>query len=440
MRAGSSLSRRRFVAALGAVGALLPRPILAGPHPDDPDTRASHASRELKALAVQVLAILRRHLEAGYAPGAVALLAERDRAEVMAVGAQANENGAAMRTDSIFRISSMTKPITAAAALILVELGRLHLHDPIDRWLPELANRRVLRQLNAPLDDTVPARRRITLEDLLTLRCGMGVIPAPPDTYPIQRRISELQLVGFGPPDPAAPVPPDEWLKRLGTLPLMAQPGDRWLYNTGFCVLGVLLARASGTSLANLLRLLIFEPLGMKDSGFSVPAGKLGRLVSAYRLEAGRVQRYDGPDTSAWKSMPVFPDAAAGLVSTADDYLAFSRFLLRGGRVGRHALISEAAARAMTMDQLTDAQRSDAAPILGAGRGWGYGVSVVTQPAEAGLPAGACGWNGGLGTTWLAAPHSTRTAIVLTQTMFTSPAAPALHQEVWHAVFAPAVV
>ena len=159
--------------------------------------------------------------------------------------------------------------------------------------MPELANRRVLKQIGAELDDTVPAKRPITLEDLLTSRCGLGVVLAPADTYPIQRRISDLQLVGFGGPDPASPIGPDEWLRRLGTLPLMAQPGERWLYNTGSCILGVLLARASGNSLPDLLQTRIFAPLGMKDSGFFVPESKLSRLVSAYRLEAGRAQLYD---------------------------------------------------------------------------------------------------------------------------------------------------
>ncbi len=396
------------------------------------------AARELKAIAVQLLAILRRHIDSGYTPGAVALIAQGDRAEVVAAGNQASEGAAPMRTDSIFRISSMTKPVTAAAAMQLVEDRKLRLHEPIDRWLPELANRRVLKQIGAELDDTVPAKRAITLEDLLTFRCGLGLVLAPADTYPIQRRISELQLVGFGGPDPASPIGPDEWLRRLGTLPLMAQPGERWLYNTGSCILGVLLARASGNSLPDVLQTRIFAPLGMKDSGFFCPESKLSRLVSAYRLEAGRAQLYDAPATSAWRATPAFSDGAAGLVTTADDFLSFSRFVLGHGRVAGRHLLSEAAINAITTDHLTLAQRSDGAAILGPGRGWGFGMSVVAQPAAAGLPQGSYGWNGGLGTTWLADPQSGRTAILLTQTMFTSPVAPAVHQEFWHAVFAPA--
>jgi len=440
--ARAHITRRSFTSALSGLGAALlwlsPRAFPGTQDAQQQSNRMTDATRELKAIAVQLLAILRRHIDSGYTPGAVALVAQGGRAEVVAVGNQASEGVSPMRTDSIFRISSMTKPVTAAAALRLVQDGKLRLHEPIDRWLPELAKRRVLRQIGAELDDTVPAKRAITLEDLLTFRCGLGVVLAPEDTYPIQRRISELQLVGFGAPDPASPIGPDEWLRRLGTLPLMAQPGERWLYNTGACILGVLLARVSAISLPALLQKRVFEPLGMKDTAFFVPESKLSRLASAYRLEAGRAQLYDAPSTSAWRAAPAFSDGAAGLLSTADDFLAFSRFVLGRGRVGGRHLLSEAAINAMTTDYLTPAQRSDGAPILGPGRGWGFGMSVVAQSTAAGLPQGSYGWNGGLGTTWLADPQSGRTAILLTQTMFTSPAAPAVHQEVWRAVFAPA--
>ncbi len=175
----------------------------------------------------------------------------------------------------------MSKPITAVATLILVEECALRLDEPVDRLLPELANRKVLKQLDGPLDDTVPARRPITVRDLLTFRMGFGQLMAPPDAYPILRAANELQI-GMGPPNPSAMPAPDEWIRRLGTLPLMHQPGERWLYNTGSDVLGVLIARASGQSFETFLRERIFEPLGMKDTGFSVPAAKIDRLATSY--------------------------------------------------------------------------------------------------------------------------------------------------------------
>ncbi len=187
-----------------------------------------------------------------------------------------------MRRDTIFRISSMTKPITAAAAMILVEECALRLDEPVDRLLPELADRRVLKRLDGPLDETVPANRPITVRDLLTFRLGFGLIMATPDACPIlkaaidqgdRRRARRSRL--------AMPAP-DEWLRRLGTLPLMYQPGERWLYSTGSDVLGVLIARAAGQPFDAFLRERIFAPLGMKDTGFSVPAAELDRLATGY--------------------------------------------------------------------------------------------------------------------------------------------------------------
>src|SRR4029077_19584258 len=165
------------------------------------------------------------------------------QAQVVAVGDQSFEASRLMQRDSLFRITSMTKPITAALTLMLVDEGKLHLAERVDHWLPELARRRVLRHPDAPLEDTVPASRPITVEDLLTFRCGLGFLPNAGEDSPVQRRIAELRLLGFGPPDPASPMGPDEWMRRLGTLPLMSQPGETWLYNTGSYILGVLIAR-----------------------------------------------------------------------------------------------------------------------------------------------------------------------------------------------------
>ena len=392
----------------------------------------------LKALALQAGTVLRKHVAAGYAAGAVALIGRRTAAEVVAVGPQGLDSSRPMGRDSVFRIASLTKPLTTAAAMMLVQHGKLRLDAPVERWLPELANRRVLRQLDSPLSDTVPARRSITVEDLLTFRCGLGIVLAPADTYPIQREIAALQLIGFGPPDPTYPTTPDEWLRRLGTLPLMAQPGERWMYNTGAYILGVLLARVSGRSLPDLLQRLLFEPLGMRDTGFAVPAASRARLVDAYRLEDGRLQLFDAAAASAWNVLPRFPDAGAGLVSTVDDYFAFSRLLLHE-LGGSERLLSPASVTAMTTDHLTSGQRAEGSPILSTGRGWGLGMSVITTSGVEGLPPGAMGWNGGLGTTWVADPRSGITAILLTQTRFTSPVAPAMHQEFWRAIFSPPV-
>ena len=223
--------------------------------------------------------VMEAHVDRGELPGLVTVVSRRGAVHVDTIGTTAIGGRDPMRRDTIFRITSMTKPIAAAAAMILVEECALRLDDPVDRLLPELADRRVLRRLDGPLDDTVPAKRPIVVRDLLTFRMGLGVMLGPGDAYPIQRAIRELGIVGFGPPDPSTPHEPDEWMRRLGTLPLMHQPGEQWRYNTGSYVLGVLIARASGQPLETFLRERIFEPLGMRDTGFSVPAAKLDRLA-----------------------------------------------------------------------------------------------------------------------------------------------------------------
>ncbi len=434
MSSGSALSRRRFCRLLGAWSLSYLQPARV-PARDAGQAPLSPAA--LKLRAGRVIEILERHIETGYLVGAVALIGHGARAEVVTVGDQSLEAERPMQRDSLFRITSLTEPITAAAALMLVDEGKLRLTEPIDGWLPELAHRRVLRRLGGPLADTLPARRAITLEDLLTFRCGLGVAPNAPDDSPLQRRIADLKLLGFGAPDPAASISPDEWLQRLGTLPLMAQPGETWLYHTGSCILGVLIARAARKTLPQLLQERLFGPLGMRDTGFTVPSRNRDRFVSAYRVESGHLQLKDEAAGSPWMRAPMFPDAAAGLVSTVDDLFAFSHLLLSQGHPGAGRLLSARAVTAMTRDQLTATQREAATPLIGNRRGWGLGLTVVRETTPQGIPAGAYGATGGFGTSWVADPLSGASAILLTQTLFTSPAPPAVHQEFWSAVFAP---
>ena len=324
-----------------------------------------------------------------------------------------------IRRDTIFRISSMTKPITAVATMIRVEECKVRLDEPVDRLLPELAGRRVLKRLDGPLDDTVPANRPITVRDLLTFRMGLGVIMAPPDTYPIQKAVSELQIVGFGPPNPSTPHDPDEWIRRVATLPLMHQPGERWMYNTGSYVLGVLIARASGQALPAFFRERVFEPLGMKDTGFSVPAGKLDRLASSYWVNprTGALDFHDGVADSQWRRPPAFPDAGAGLVSTIDDYLAFGQMMLNKGRHGSERILSRPSVETMTTDQLTPEQKAVSGLVPGYfdSHGWGFGVSMVTRRDDVAGPVGRFGWDGGLGTSWYSDPREDMVTILVTQ-------------------------
>jgi CubicO group peptidase (beta-lactamase class C family) len=315
---------------------------------------------------------LQDHLEdalhGGHAPGLVGLVAHGSEVRTVVLGRMAID-GPPMQRDSIFRIASMSKPVTAVATMKLVAEGKLKLEEPVDRLLPELADRKVLHSLEGPVDDTVPAKRAITVEDLLTFRAGYGLLLVPPGTYPVQKAIAELAIVGFGPPDPNMPFDGDEWLKRLGTLPLFAQPGERWIYTTASNILGVLIARAAGQSFGDFLEERIFGPLGMNDTAFHVPPAKIERLVTAYRPKDGSLDVWDDPATGGWSKPPAFEQADGGLVSTADDYLAFVRMLLADGlHEGRQMLSSDAVA-AMTSNQLTPAQRKDGEIILQDGQG-----------------------------------------------------------------------
>jgi len=375
-------------------------------------------------------AILRQHVERdvreGGIPGLVALVSRRGEVHVEALGVSDLSSATPMGRDAIFRISSMTKPITAAAALILVEECKLRLDDPVDPWLPELAGRRVLRRLDGPLDDTVPARRAISLRDLLTFRMGFGQLMAPPDAYPISRAAHEQQI-GMGAPQPSALPAPDEWLRRLGELPLMAQPGERWHYNTASDVLGVLIARCSGQALPTFLRERLFDPLGMQDTGFSVPEHAASRLTTSYfnDFQTGELAVYD-PVGGQWSHPPAFPSGAAGLVSSIADYYAFAQMLLDHGRHNNQRVLSRAAVELMTSDQLSVEQRALGGLLPGDfdHQGWGFGVSVVTRRQELWAPVGSYGWDGGLGTTWVNDPSEGVIALLMTTRLWTSPRRP----------------
>ena len=281
--------------------------------------------------------VMTAHVDAGEMPGLVTLVARGDDVHIDAIGSPSFADRTPLDRSAIFRIASLTKPITAAATMSLVEEGVLRLDQPVDDLLPELADRRVLRAIDGELDDTVAADRPITLEDLLSFRFGFGSVMAPPGSYPIQRAEAELGLQSIGgPPWPPVTHDVDGWMAALGSLPLMYQPGEQWLYNSSAQVLGVLLARAAGTDVESVMRERIFEPLAMSDTGFTVPADQLSRLTTAYTsgpssAETGEISVLDDPADSWWSTPPSFPDASGWLVSTIDDYWSFVSMLLAGG-------------------------------------------------------------------------------------------------------------
>ena len=366
-----------------------------------------------------------RHLGDTNVVGLVALVAVGDDVQVEALG-RLGLGRPSVRRDSLFRIASTSKPITAAATMALVDDGLIGLDEPVDPLLPELAERRVLKRPDGPLDETVAAERPITTRDLLTFTFGFGMATemfGSPEPWPVVSRTDELGLSTIGPPNPAVQPDPGTWIAGLGSLPLVAQPGERWLYNTGASVLGVLVARAAGKPFGEVLRTRLFEPLGMRDTAFWTT--ETDRLATAYQIAPGGLKVWDEPD-GRWSRPPAFGDGAGGLLSTADDLLAFGRMLLRGGE----PVLSPESVRAMTADQLTGEQkaRGGLGPGFFADKSWGFCQAV--------WDSGAFGWDGGFGTSWRVDPVRDLTVIVLTQRLWESPALPEVHRDIQAAAYA----
>ena len=377
--------------------------------------------------------VLTRHVERGELPGLVTLVSRHGDTRVDCIGTMDAGGNAPMARDTIFRIDSLTKPLAAAVALTLVEDCTLRLDDPVDPWLPELANRRVLVRMDGPLDETVPADRPMSLRDLLTLRMGLGYLADPEaGSWPMQQA---LDAHGFlqGTTRPQVPPAPDEWMRRLGSLPLSCQPGERWQYDLAFDVLGVLLARAAGQPLEAAMRERLLDPLGMTDTSFTVPAAKLDRFPSSYDvdLETGKLHAVDDAKDSEWSTEPAFPAAAGGMVSTADDLLAFGRMLLQGGRLGDTRVLSKASVAAMLTDQIPAAQKavSPFFPGFWDTTGWGFGLGIAITREGIGPTPGSAGWAGGVGPMWRIDPAEDLVAILLTQLSLAAPASAGLHND-----------
>lgn len=360
-------------------------------------------------------AALRRHVDSGYTPGLVALVHQGGREHVEVLGTMAFDGAAPMTRDTIFRLASMTKPVTAVGVMILVEECRVRLDDPVDAWLPELRDRRVLRRIDGPLEDTVAAERPITLRDLLTFCSGHGEMIFDAPNSPLQQAMAKARLpltewIFDG--------SPDEFMRRVGTLPLAHQPGARWLYHMDAEILGVLTARVAGQSLGTFLRERIFEPLGMRDTGFFVPEAKLDRLPPCYCIDPSTGQRVvlDEARGGQVSRAPAFESGAGGLVSTVDDMAAFGRMMLDCFG-GRSRILARPTVELMTMDQLTPAQKAASPffPGFWARQGWGLGLGVTTARHDIADVPGSIGWDGAFGTAWQVDPTEGVVLVLMTQ-------------------------
>ena len=376
---------------------------------------------------------LARHVGVGRAPGLVALIDVGGREHVEVLGKAEYDRNVPMARDTIFRLASSTKPITAAGAMLLVEECRLRLDDPLDHWLPELANRQVLRTIDSQLDDTVPARRSITLRDLLTFRSGYGETLFLSPGCPFQRALSAagLSLAEW----PFAGTP-EEFMARLGKLPLVHQPGKRWLYHTSDEILGVLLARVTGMTLGEFLTERIFEPLGMVDTGFSVPKHDLGRLPPCYATDqvTGKLEMLHAASSGYAAAPPPFESGAGGLVSTADDLRAFGSMLLARGDMN---VLSRASLELMARDQLTTEQKASSPffPDFWDAYGWGLGMGVTTAHVDVGLAPGRFGWDGAYGTSLWVDPRRDLAGVLMMQRTPDQLEIPPVARDFWTLVY-----
>jgi CubicO group peptidase (beta-lactamase class C family) len=393
-------------------------------------------------------AALARHTATGAVPGLVALVARDGQVHVTSAGHKALGDSAPIGRDAIFRIASLTKPVIGVAAMLLIEDGAMALSDPVEKWLPELAGRRVLRAWDAELSDTVPAERAITVEDVLSFRLGFGCIFTQ-ETLPVVAAEAALELKTMGPPWPPTPHAPDQWIAALGSLPLLDQPGERFRYNTGATVAGILIERVAGAPLAEVLGKRVFEPLGMTDTDFYVPASSMSRFTTMYapaeaaavfgggQGEAGDrgLVLIDRPD-GWYAAPPALPDGASGLVSTIGDLEAFTAMLAADGG----GLLSAASVAVMLRDRATARDRAENPWFFGQHHGWGLAMSVPAAGVDprtvpAGLPRGY-GWEGGSGTVWRTDQETGLTGILLTQRMLASPEPPEVARDFWTAAYA----
>lgn len=353
--------------------------------------------------------VLDEQVESGRFPGYVAAVRVGGEETVHAGGRMHVDADEPMREDTLFRIASVTKPIGAALTLSLIEDGVVALEDPVARWLPELGELAVLDSPDAPLDRTTPALEQLTLRHLLTFTCGWGAVF---EDSPLQRAMFASGV--YPGPLPHA-MSGDEFVARLARLPLAFQPGRGWLYDTGMNLVGVLLARATGRPVSDLLAERITVPLGMTSTAFS--AVDVARLATAYQRGPDGLDLFDPPD-GAYAKPPEFEELSGGLVSSAPDLLRFFCAMADGGS----PVLSADSLALMTTDALTDEQRRAGAPILDDGTSWGLGTGVDIEATQPWMSPGRWGWTGGTGTSAYVDPARDTVAVLLTQRLMTGPA------------------
>ncbi|MBS0503483.1 MAG: beta-lactamase family protein [Proteobacteria bacterium] len=365
-------------------------------------------------MSASIEGALADYVREGKVAGVAAMVRHRGRTIFRgAYGCADLERQTPLDTSSIFRIASMTKPVTSVAALMLLDDGVFRLDDPITQWLPEFEAMTVLVDPVGDTLDAIKAARAITVQDLLTQRSGLA--------YPLTSAGALCRALREIGSDVLPELPTDDFIAALGRLPLMFQPGQQWYYGFSTDVLGILVGRAVKSTFPDFLRERLFDPLGMKDTGFQVSPEKLERLATAYIRDptTGSLVVYDPPE-GRWSREAFFPSGGAGLVSTLDDYMAFAEMLTLGGATNGRRYLKEETFRLFTANALSARER--AMPFMGiegfwASNGFGLGVSTVVDPQNHPVPTaeGQIGWPGAFGTSWFADSTNELTGVLMFQ-------------------------
>jgi CubicO group peptidase (beta-lactamase class C family) len=362
--------------------------------------------------------LLARYIEPGKIAGALTLVARRGEVVWLSpLGVMDRERNKPMRADTLFRIYSMTKPVTSVAMMMLHERGAFALADPVHRYIPEWENLRVYRYGGYPHFTTEPAARAMTIRDLLTHMSGLS--------YQIMERSpvdDAYRQLGIGGPGGTL----RDMVQRIATLPLEFSPGTRWSYSAATDVLGHLIEVISGQSFDDYLRTQIFEPLGMVDTHFIVPADKIGRFAANYTRQPGSTEAtlMDDPMDSPYTRPKTWLSGGGGLVSTVTDYFQFAEMLRRGGELDGKRILGPRTVAYMTMNHLPG--DGDLASLATAGSfsetryegiGFGLGVYVVIDPVRAQVPSslGEYGWGGMASTAFWVDPAEELVVVFLTQ-------------------------
>jgi CubicO group peptidase (beta-lactamase class C family) len=364
------------------------------------------------ARLARIVPALNAQIEAGQLPGAVVAIARHGRLIFHeAVGRLRPDNSTPMPRDALFAIASMTKPITGVAGLMLWEEGRLGLADPVERFLPQLGNRRVavlserVRAGQGPIE-TVPAMRSITMLDVMRHTSGLTYggrgTTAVHALYPASSNAAGASLDVHG------------FLDQLGDAPLLYQPGTVWEYGLSIDIVGLVVEALSGQSLGAFLERRLFAPLGMTDTTFQVPSDKVARLARPLPRD---------PDTGAPQAVPDraqplrFECGGGGLASTALDYLRFAQMLLGGGVLGDTRILGRKTVEAMRTDRLTPEIENHIADLDPNSTGYGFGLTVAVR-SQASTLMGSLGefyWNGAYGTLWWADPTEDLAVVFMAQ-------------------------